>query len=483
MEITMEEFFLGADVSKGYTDFILLNKKKEVIVNNFQLDDTFKDHSRFHKFLVNFFEEHEDVMIYAGFESTGGYEDNWIYFLRKLREDYPIKVARLNPNGVCNTRKAELSGNVTDHISAKAIAHHLINVLPTINFNTKSPYSSLKRTWTHLRMLKKQKVQLLNQFESLLYISHTQLISACSSKVPEWLLKLVVEYPTADLLSRGHISKISRISYITEEKARELKKEAKKSVASATDAISAELLQDLAKTILSYKQKIKKWEDKLVEKCEIDEVKILTTIPNIAEYTAVGLMINMGSVERFGHVKKLASYWGIHPEIKESGDGKWKPGISKAGRAIPRELLFNSVFASLSDDDNYIKELYEEYVEDKGKSSMSAIGILMHKLTRIIYGMLKNGTTYNPDTDRKNRQDNKSQDQSNNDSYNRKRRFQDYDSDAPVSRREKKRRKERIETQDADASFAGSSIPSFSENNIENIMQNLNREIKNISEN
>jgi len=476
----MEEYFLGADVSKGYTDFILMDKNKEVKVSSLQLDDTFRDHNKFHQFVCNFFEEHEDAIIYAGFESTGGYEDNWIYFLRKLQKDYPIKVARLNPNSVCNTRKAELAGNVTDQISAKAIAYHLINVLPTIKFNAKSPYASLKRTWTHLRMLKKQKVQLLNQFESLLYISHTQLISDCSSRVPEWLLKLVIEYPTADLLSRGHISKISRIPYITEEKARELKEEAKRSVASATDAISAELLQDVAKTILSYKEKIKKWEDKLVEKCEIDEIKILTTIPNIAEYTAVGLMINMGSVERFDHVKKLASYWGIHPEIKESGDGKWKPGISKKGRSIPRELLFNAVFASLSDEDNYIQKLYKEYVEEKGKSKMSAIGILMHKLTRMIYGMLKNGTNYNPQIDKENRQNSKSKKKSNN---NNKRKVRDFDSKAPVSRREKKKRKERIETQDADASFAGSSIPSFSENNIENIMQNLNLEISNISEN
>jgi len=479
----MKEYFLGADVSKGYTDFILLDKDKEVKVRNFQLDDTFGGHSKLHQFLSNFFEEHEDSVIYAGFESTGGYEDNWIYFLRKLQKDYPIKVARLNPNNVCNTRKAELAGNVTDHISAKAIAYHLINVLPTIKFNAKSPYSSLKRTWTHLRMLKKQKVQLLNQFESLLYISHTQLISYCSSRVPEWLLQLVIEYPTADLLSRGHIKKISQIPYITENKARELKEEAKKSVASATDAISAELLQDLAKTILSYKQKIKKWEDRLVEECEIDEVKILTTIPNIAEYTAVGLMINMGSVERFDHVKKLASYWGIHPEIKESGDGRGKPGLSKKGRSIPRELLFNAVFASLSDEGNYIQKLYEEFVEDKGKSKMSAIGILMHKLTRIIYGMLKNSTVYNPQIDKENRQESKSKKQRDNDSYSRKRRIHNFDSNAPVSRREKKKRKERIETQDADASIAGSSIPLFSENNIENIMQNLNLEINNIFEN
>lgn len=146
--------------------------------------------------------------------------------------------------------------------------------------------------------------------------------------------------------------------------------------------------------------------------------------------------------------------------------------MSKEGRSIPRELLFNAVFASLSDEDNYIKELYEEYVEDKGKPKMAAIGILMHKLTRIIYGMLKNGTPYNPNIDRKNRQKSPSENTRNTNRKNSKRRLQEFDAQAPVSRREQKKRKGRGETQDADASFAGSSLPSFSENNVENRRQN-----------
>lgn len=39
-------YYLGIDVSKGYADFTILNQKKEVVEDNFQLDDTFEGHNQ-----------------------------------------------------------------------------------------------------------------------------------------------------------------------------------------------------------------------------------------------------------------------------------------------------------------------------------------------------------------------------------------------------------------------------------------------------
>ena len=40
----MQTFYLGIDASKGYADFIILNRYKKVVVESFQLDDTFDGH-------------------------------------------------------------------------------------------------------------------------------------------------------------------------------------------------------------------------------------------------------------------------------------------------------------------------------------------------------------------------------------------------------------------------------------------------------
>jgi len=71
---------------------------------------------------------------------------------------------------------------------------------------------------------------------------------------------------------------------------------------------------------------------------------------------------------------------------------------------------------------------------------MAAVGVCMHKIARILYGMLKHNCPYDAQVDRRNRQNNSGQRKARMD---RSRRYQDYDPAAPVSRRQKKKRMER----------------------------------------
>ena len=48
----MKNFYLGADVSKGYSDFMLLDAKKRRIEEDFQLDDTFDGHQKLYQTIL-----------------------------------------------------------------------------------------------------------------------------------------------------------------------------------------------------------------------------------------------------------------------------------------------------------------------------------------------------------------------------------------------------------------------------------------------
>ena len=115
----MKNYYLGIDVSKGYADFVILNEKKQIVEDNFQLDDTFKGHSCLYERLNAFFEKHPQSIIYAGVESTGGYENNWLNSLINYQGTLNIKAARLNALGVNANSKAALNRIITDKISAK----------------------------------------------------------------------------------------------------------------------------------------------------------------------------------------------------------------------------------------------------------------------------------------------------------------------------------------------------------------------------
>jgi hypothetical protein len=96
----VQTFYLGIDASKGYADFIILNSKKKVVVESFQLDDTFEGHCLLYELLMHFLTNHPESIIYAAVESTGGYENNWHNALLAFQGSLDLQTARLNPLGV-----------------------------------------------------------------------------------------------------------------------------------------------------------------------------------------------------------------------------------------------------------------------------------------------------------------------------------------------------------------------------------------------
>jgi hypothetical protein len=80
--------------------------------------------------------------------------------------------------------------------------------------------------------------------------------------------------------------------------------------------------------------------------------------------------------------------------------------------------------------------------QQRGKHKMAAIGICMHKILRIIYGMLKHNQAFDPEIDITSRQ-RSVRTKSDIPPENTTRRFQDYDGKAPVTRRQRKKRLER----------------------------------------
>jgi transposase len=122
----MQAFYMGIDASKGYADFVILNKQKKTMVENFQLDDTFEGHSQLYETLNRFLAAQPEATLYAAVVSTGGYETNWHHSLTGFQASLNVQTARLNPMGVVHNSKADLKRNKTDKISAKSVAEYLI---------------------------------------------------------------------------------------------------------------------------------------------------------------------------------------------------------------------------------------------------------------------------------------------------------------------------------------------------------------------
>jgi hypothetical protein len=151
-------------------------------------------------------------------------------------------------------------------------------------------------------------------------------------------------------------------------------------------------------------------------------------------------MIEIRTIKRFANPKKLASFFGVHPVYKKSGDGVGGIKMSKQGRKQPRHILYMVTLADIKCNP-LIKQIYEKH-QKNGKHNMSAMGICMHKILRIIYGMLKHKEAFDPKIDIAN-QHRSVPDKKASPRRDNARRLQDYDMNAPVSRRQAIKRLER----------------------------------------
>lgn len=439
----MKKYFLGCDVSKGYADFIILDSDKNIVENSFQLDDTFNGHNKLYSILTDFYKAHPNSSILSAVESTGGYENNWFNTFSKLGEVLNISVIRLNPLGVSHSQRALLNRAVTDEISAKNIAEYLINHQNKIQPAANCYYASLRKQWGFVKLLVKQRVQLLNQLESIVYTANTEVLTYSKHSTPKWLLHVLKQYPTANRLARANVTSLTKIPYISRQKAENLIAKAKLSISSSNDEITEIIIKATVGQILQLNKTIAAHEKQMSDSCNIPEVKLLETFKGIATYSAVGLILEIGAIERFSSSKKLASFFGLHPTLKSSGDGFAAVRMSKKGRREPRLILFNVARTAINCNP-LIKEIYQKHLK-RGMPKMAAIGCVMHKILRIVFGMLKNKQSYDPVIDKNNRE--KSVPKKICIKVSKSRRFQSYDKQAPVSRRQNNKRKEEKKSQ------------------------------------
>jgi transposase len=452
----MKPFYMGIDVSKGYADFMIINAQKKPVIHGFQLDDTFEGHQALYNIVGRFLAKHPNSMLFAGMESTGGYENNWYHSLVVFQSSLDIQTARLNPLGVKRNSQADLKKNTTDKISAQNIAEYLVAHPEKVAYQQQDRLAGLRKQWGFVQMLTKQRTQFLNQFKGLLYTSNPELLRYCQSETPAWVLKLVIKYPSAAKLKRANVKSVAKIPFVSKERAQQLVTDAKGSVASATDSETQQLIIATARQIIHLNQTIDAQSQRMTNACKLPEVELLKTFDGISDKSAIGLIIEIQSVERFATAKKLVSFFGVHPVYKISGDGVGGIKMSKQGRKQPRHILYMITLSAIKCNP-LIKQIYEKH-QKNGKHNMAAMGICMHKILRIIYGMLKHNKPFDPQIDIANRQ-RSAQSKKAAPRKNASRRFQAYDTKAPVSRRQKKKRLEQDESHSVSHTKFGITAP------------------------
>lgn len=388
----MKEIFLGGDVSKGYIDVLILDCTGSVISSTKRFFDSPNGHSMLSEEILSHLDD--STTVYVGVESTGGYENNWIALFANLAAQHRLYYSRINPRAICNSAKVLLTRTITDEVSAMIIADYLRRYRDEIDFSQSSNFRSLRRLWSSRELIQKGHSAIWQHLQQVLYDANPVILRYTRTELPQWVLQVLLKYPTAKKLAKAHAKTVAKIPYVSIGRAMEMIGEAQRSIASDNEECTAFLIQESVRNLLDTQKRVKSIDSLLIkEMVKYPEMELLTSIPGIGEITAVGLLMNIGDINRFPNVKKLSSYFGLHPMFKESGDGKTVSRMSKIGKKRPRAMLYMAVMGGLRTNE-ILRSIHAE-AKAAGMPPQASIGKCMHKLLRLVYGVLKSGKKFN----------------------------------------------------------------------------------------
>jgi hypothetical protein len=191
---------------------------------------------------------------------------------------------------------------------------------------------------------------------------------------------------------------------------------------------------------LSLEEEIDKYKSILVDLYKDNEhAQLLCTAKGVGAWSAAAFLIELGDFSRFVSADQIASFYGVHPSFKKSGDGLFKVKMSKQGNSKMRAILY-LIAHNMVMHNPYFKSLYAKH-KAKGKSHRSVMGILMHKALRMFWGMLKNNTAFDEKIDQKNQEKQPENQSLVHEISPKARRYQPLSLNAPISRSNSKKRK------------------------------------------
>jgi len=132
----------------------------------------------------------------------------------------------------------------------------------------------------------------------------------------------------------------------------------------------------------------------------IQQVELLESIKGFGFISALTLMCEIGDFSAFSKPKQLFAYFGLDPSVNQSGkfNGS-RMKMSKRGSKYARRVLHMTAVQSVGttkkgDAKNpVIRDFYEMKCK-QGKSKMTALGAVSHKLCNIVFAVLRDHKPY-----------------------------------------------------------------------------------------
>lgn len=165
----------------------------------------------------------------------------------------------------------------------------------------------------------------------------------------------------------------------------------------APNPVAVKALEEVLKSV---QEAIQSLEKELTPQQDEDEVRRMveqiTSINGVGLKTAQAFVTLFGNFQHFKSAKCFAKFIGLSPTEFTSGSSvRGRRSITKNGSSKIRALLFNCARSAIRYNP-LCKQLFERLLE-KGKNGKVALTAVMHKLARLIFGVVRSGSSFDPE--------------------------------------------------------------------------------------
>ena len=385
--------YVGIDIASEKHDYFMLQKETGVVFSRsaITIPNSEIGYKKLHSDISAFCGATHDSKVRIGLESTGIYHTNIIRFL--LQQNYDVMM--INPILTNMARKAaKVHSAKNDNLDAQTICKYMID-----NSDKFSPYTLSLYHNEALKSLSRKRFFIAEDLRkaklvvnSLVQVIFPEFKTLFSNIYGDSAIAVLKTYGTPKALARAHVNKVASLLHgRCKCTAEQLIVAAKSSVGISEPHYAFQLMdaieemEHIARRIKNYDVQIKAYVDELCPN--------LLSIPGVG-YTTAGLIAGeIRDIQRFHSAESLISYCGIDVTVYESGKYKAKNCMpSKKGSKYLRYALFQ-VSRIIWQHDPVFRSYYEKK-QAEGKHYYVILGHIQKKVIRVVYSILKNGSTY-----------------------------------------------------------------------------------------
>jgi transposase len=123
-------------------------------------------------------------------------------------------------------------------------------------------------------------------------------------------------------------------------------------------------------------------------------VRRLMTVKGIGLTTAAVVLAELPPIGPQSDPRAICAWAGLTPRRRQSGRTEWRTHLSRKGNTYLRQALFMP--AMVAKRFNPLLRDYAQRLAANGKSHGAILGALSHKMLRIIVGLLRTNTDFDP---------------------------------------------------------------------------------------